>query len=146
MYLARLYLQLGTYLDYFTGNHVPSLSEVLRSKRRDILEAHKDNLVKFQPEEWGGPLIPSHHRALFPQLNVTSDWPEVFLIHGTNDYQVHLHESQHFKKILEAVGVEVTLKAVEGKGHSFDYHPGAEVEFSELFDEVKEFLRRKLCP
>jgi acetyl esterase/lipase len=141
MYLARLYCQLGTYLDYYTGEHKPSLSVALRKKRQEILDGNQ-NLSA--PEEWGGPLVSESHRSLFPQLSVTSEWPEVFLIHGTEDYHVHCQESRHLKELLEKSRVKVTLKVVEGKGHSFDYGPGAEEEFKGLFDEVGDFLKRVL--
>ncbi|KAF7768065.1 CAZyme family CE10 [Agaricus bisporus var. burnettii] len=144
MRLGRLYLQLGNYLDYYTGDHSPSLSEVLRIKRREVLEDYRDDTTALRSEDWGAPLIPSDHRVLFPQLNVTPDWPEMLLVHGTDDYLVYLSESQNLKSIAEAAGVKVTLKTVEGKGHTFDLHPEAEVEFNDLFDEIKDFLKRKL--
>ncbi|KAF9449114.1 alpha/beta-hydrolase [Macrolepiota fuliginosa MF-IS2] len=143
MYLARLYFQLGTYLDYYTGDHAPSLSEALRNKRGEVSSSSGRERM-LSPEEWGKPLIPRRHQVLFPQLSVTPDWPEVFLIHGTKDYQVYLHESQHLKDLLEAAGVKVTLREIEGQGHSFDYRAGAEDEFGWLFDEVGEFLKDKL--
>jgi acetyl esterase/lipase len=144
MRLGRLYIQLGNYLDYYTGSHDPSLSETLRTKRRDVAGGNKDGTVAPRSEDWGASLIPSHHRVLFPQLNVTPDWPEMFLVHGSNDYQVYLSESQNLKRVAEAAGVKVTLKVVEGKGHTFDLHPGADIEFNDLFDDIAEFLKRKL--
>lgn len=144
MRLGRLYIQLGTYLDYYTGNHNPSLSETLRNKRRDVLEEYNGKTMTLRSEDWGAPLIPSHHRVLFPQLNVTSDWPEMFLVHGSDDYLVYLSESQNLKSVAEAAGIKVTLKVVDGQGHTFDLRPGAEIEFNDLFDEIGEFLRRKL--
>ncbi|KAJ3575349.1 hypothetical protein NP233_g1159 [Leucocoprinus birnbaumii] len=144
MYLARLFCQLGTYLDYYTGEHEPSLSKTLREGRRVVLGLSKGGTLQLEPESWGGHLVPERHRPLFPQLSVTAQWPEVFLIHGTEDYHVHIHESLHLKKLLEEANVRVTLKVVEGKGHSFDYDSDAEDEFHALFDEVSEFLTRVL--
>ena len=149
MYLARLYCQLGTYLDYYTGEHDPSLSQTLMRRRQAVLATLEEYIDGGQttltmPEDWGGPLIPAHHRSLFPQLSVTSEWPEVFLIHGAEDNHVHCHESEHMKELLEKVEVEVTLKVIEGKGHSFDYDPSAEEGCSGLFNEVGKFLRRVL--
>ena len=149
MYLARLYCQLGTYLDYYIGEHDPSLSQTLMRRRQAVLATPEECIDGGQttlamPEDWGGPLIPAHHRSLFPQLSVTSEWPEVFLIHGAEDYHVHCHESEHMKELLEKVEVEVTLKVIEGKGHSFDYDPSAEGGCSGLFNEVGKFLRRVL--
>jgi len=148
MYLARLYCQLGTYLDYYTGEHDPSLSQNFMQQRQGVLVTPEEYIGDAQlrtiPEDWGGPLIPARHRFLFPQLSVTSEWPEVFLIHGTEDYHVHCHESEHLKELLEKAKVEVTLKVVEGKGHSFDYDPSAEEECSGLFKEVSKFLQRVL--
>lgn len=145
MYLARLYCQLGTYLDYYTGEHAPSLSKTLRDRRMQEESSPPSGCEKPRPpEEWGGLLIPPQHRLLFPQLSVSPEWPEVFLVHGTDDYQVYLYESQHLKDLLEAAGVKVTLKVIEGKGHSFDYHAEAEHEFGWLFNEVETFLKDKL--
>lgn len=148
MYLARLYCQLGAYLDYYTGEHDPSLSQTLMQQRQTVLVAPEkyigDAQTRTIPEDWGGPLIPARHRSLFPQLSVTSEWPEVFLIHGAEDYHVHCHESEHMRELLEKVKVEVTLKVIEGKGHSFDYDPSAEEECSDLFKEVSKFLQRVL--
>jgi len=140
MYIPRLYHQLGVYLDYYTGNHKPSLSEALRNRSREIFASHKSGEHAPEPEEWGGPLIPERHRVLFPQLSVTQEWPKVMLVHGNQDYLVPLRESEHLRGLLEAAGVEVVLKVAEGKGHSFDYEPGAEIEFERLFDEAARFL------
>ncbi|KXN81762.1 hypothetical protein AN958_03688 [Leucoagaricus sp. SymC.cos] len=144
MYLARLYCQLGTYLDYYTGEHNPSLSASLRKRRQEMLAPQGDRDTRPIVEGWGSPLIPERHRCIFPQLSVTSNWPEVFMIHGTEDYHVPFHESKHLKDLLEKASVKVALKVVERKGHSFDYDPKAEEEFKELYDEVSRFLRRIL--
>ncbi|EEB98489.1 hypothetical protein MPER_01989 [Moniliophthora perniciosa FA553] len=63
MPLTFCYYQLGTYLDYYTGEHEPSLSAALRNA--PTLEH-----------------IPEKHRLLFPQLNVTSSWAAHSLVWG----------------------------------------------------------------
>ncbi|KAG1735186.1 Alpha/Beta hydrolase protein [Suillus lakei] len=66
MLISRLYLQLGVALDYITGQHEPSLSATLREA------IHTE-----------GPFdeaLISDHKVIFPQFNVTSDWPATYLI------------------------------------------------------------------
>ena len=133
MLLPRLYLQLGTWLDYYTGQHEPSLSGQLRG-------AAQDGAVL-------APLIPEKHRMLFPQLHVDSAWPPSFLVHGDSDSAVPVAESQHMQRLLEDVGVKATLKVVAGQEHSFDKAVTAEEVFGVpggLFDEVVTFLVESL--
>jgi acetyl esterase/lipase len=122
MVLTRLLLQLGTFLDYYTGDE--GFSHVLRS----------DPCRE---------LIPSKHLTLFPQFWVTPDWPPSFLVHGTEDTAIPIQESINLRALLENAGVMVILKLVDGKEHSFDYAPDAETVHGELFDEAVEFLVRR---
>ncbi|THH27996.1 hypothetical protein EUX98_g6191 [Antrodiella citrinella] len=133
MLLARLYLQLGVFLDYYTQMYQPSLSLALRGARDDaelseILLSH---------------LSPSHLR-LFPQLQVSSAWPPTFLIHGEADTAVPVLESIHMRDVLKTAGVDVTLQIVKGLEHSFDYVKDAEAHFSALFDQAASFLMTRL--
>ncbi|KAF9031439.1 Alpha/Beta hydrolase protein [Panaeolus papilionaceus] len=80
MKLLSLYLQLGVFLDYYTGSHEPSLSRALQSK----LEGVKDsNRARGQTAERSDPhadaqganvtetlaqLISEEHKHIFPQL------------------------------------------------------------------------------
>jgi acetyl esterase/lipase len=95
MLLARLYLQLGIALDYYTGNHVRSLSSVLR----DALN---------------GP-IPDVDLPLFPQFGVDKHWPPTFLMHGTDDSVVPIQESRNICDLLKQSGVPVTLVELKGE-------------------------------
>lgn len=126
MMLSRLYLQLGVAIDYITGQHEPSLSHTLREAIRT-----------------DGPFdeaLVADHKILFPQFNVTSDWPATYLIHGTSDTAVLLRESQNLHSLLTKAGVEVVLEVIPGREHSFDYQPGAELEHEGSFDSIVEFL------
>jgi len=146
MVLSRLYLQLGVLLDYITGEH--GLSDILRnalasdktdladSTGSDDYDAINDRLKQ---------LIPERHHLLFPQFATISDWPPAYLVHGTLDSAVLVHESRYMRRRLEDVGVSVTLSVQEGKEHSFDYEPDAEADHGkELFDSVDEFLKEHL--
>jgi len=148
MFLSRLYLQLGTFLDYMTGEHEPSLSDVLReslgsdksdlahSTGSDVYDATNERLKK---------LIPERHHSLFPQFGVTSDWPPTYMAHGALDSAVFVHESRHMYRLLKNAGVDVTLSVQEGKEHSFDYEPDVETIYgSLLFDSIGEFLKEHL--
>jgi len=130
MLLSRLYLQLGVALDYFTGQHEPSLSATLREA------VHTE-----------GPFdeaLIADHKILFPQFNVTSDWPATYFIHGTSDTAVLLQESQTLHSLLTKAGVEAILEEVPGKEHSFDYQPGAALAYEGSFDAIVQFLYRHL--
>ncbi|KAF8260781.1 Alpha/Beta hydrolase protein [Lactarius quietus] len=128
MQLARLWLQLGTYLDYWTGVHEPSQSEALRA---------------LLPAPLAAALLPAHH-AIFPQLLVTTEWPPVLLIHGSEDSAIPADSSRAMHARLCAAEVEAVLRIVDGSEHAFDLKGGAEANFSELFDEAVEFLRAAL--
>ena len=134
MLLARLYLQLGVFIDYYTGQHDPSLS----TKLRQTLSTPKSNAEDLINQ------IPERQRSLFPQFGVDSNWPPTFLLHGTNDTAVPVAESRHMQALLRKVGVPVVLLEFEGKEHSFDYEPEVENILGGKFDEVAVFLRRCL--
>jgi dipeptidyl aminopeptidase/acylaminoacyl peptidase len=131
MLLARLYLQLGVFIDYYTGQHDPSLSNTLRQTS----ESNAEDLMLQ---------IPERYRSLFPQSGVDSNWPPTFLLHGTNDTAVPVAESRHMQALLKQAGVPVTLLEFEGKEHSFDYEPEVETILGGAFDEVAVFLGRCL--
>jgi acetyl esterase/lipase len=130
MLLSRLYLQLAVALDYITGQHEPSLSAKLR-EAVDTEGPFDEALI-------------ADHKVLFPQFNVTSDWPATYLFHGTSDTAVLLQESQTMHSLLTKAGVEVILEEVPGREHSFDYQPGAELAYQGSFDAIVQFLDRHL--
>jgi len=136
--LARLWLQLGTYLDYWTGLHEPSISETLRG----LLPA-EDEDISVADATLAAALPPSEH-ALFPQLLVNPEWPPVLFIHGSEDTAVPLQSSRAMHTRLLHSKVQSSLRVVEGSEHSFDLKGGAEKAFSGLFDETVDFLRAAL--
>ncbi|KAF8843402.1 alpha/beta-hydrolase [Paxillus ammoniavirescens] len=138
MLIGRLYLQLGTFLDYYTGQHQPSLSASLRQ--------NMSQNSGFGDQQASYPQIPGRHQNLFPQLGVTCNWPPTCLVHGTSDTAVLVHESRNMVRLLHENGVGAELLEVEGKEHSFDYEPGAEDMHEVLFDHVVDFLLRHLSP
>jgi acetyl esterase/lipase len=135
MLLARLYLQLGVFLDYYTGQHVPSISETLRAALDSKEEDHERHVRE---------LVPSIHHLLFPQLGVTSSWPPTFLIHGSLDSVVPVHESHHMRDLLLRSGVPVRLDVVDGQDHTFDYESDAESLHAAMFDDVQRFLEKHI--
>ncbi|THH11144.1 hypothetical protein EW145_g848 [Phellinidium pouzarii] len=136
MQLCRLYLQLGMFLDYYTGEHVPSLSTYLRT----ILESESSNVDV--PASALRDAIPSRHIRLFPQFLVDSTFPPTFIIHGEQDSAVRVQESHDLKELLDAAGVEAVLCVIEGQEHSFDYSAAAKAKFAPLFDEAFIFIRK----
>ncbi|KAI8971171.1 alpha/beta-hydrolase [Trametes punicea] len=152
MLLGRLYRQLGTCLDYYTGCHNPSLSASLRAHLKG--RGNEDGDDKALPVQLSDPqavlseqlrqCIPTAHRHLFPQCMVTSDFPPTLLIHGSADTAVLVEESRNLELLLRSVGVPVELMVIEGKEHAFDYEPNAEEEFGQpggLFDHAVGFLK-----
>ncbi|KAL0949811.1 hypothetical protein HGRIS_009846 [Hohenbuehelia grisea] len=149
MLLVRLYLQLGVFLDYYTGLHQPSLSELLRAAHAgtatDVV-ADSDTMTGSGSRAASAICIPTEVRGLFPQLNVSSAWPASFLCHGTADTAVPVGESLNMYTLLKGAGVDVELGVVEGKEHSFDYESGADSEGSlkALFDKIGGFVIQRL--
>ncbi|KIJ54242.1 hypothetical protein M422DRAFT_221782 [Sphaerobolus stellatus SS14] len=130
MLLARLFLQLGIYLDYYTGKHEPSLSIPLR----EILNekgSKKIELIK--------PFLSAEEQKLFPQL-YASAFPATFFIHGSNDTAVPVFESQSLSQLLQDSGVPTTLEICDEMEHSFDYEIDAEQRWSNTFDKAFEFI------
>ncbi|KAA1475601.1 alpha/beta-hydrolase [Dentipellis sp. KUC8613] len=125
MVLARLYLQLGVFLDYYTGIHEPSLSGTLQA----------------------GEEVPAAARVLFPQLHVTESWPPTLCVHGAQDTAVRIGESESLVAALQRVGARGRLRVVDGEEHSFDYQEGAEDKFGKpggLFEECSRFVVEEL--
>ncbi|KAI5897104.1 alpha/beta-hydrolase [Schizophyllum commune H4-8] len=129
MQLARLYLQMGNFLDYYTGQHKPSLSAALREFKGDT---HEEDAV------------PAQHRRLFPQFNFSSSWPPTLICHGECDTAVPVAESVYLRDLLHEAGVPIDLRIIPGREHSFDYAPGAENELSEVFDDIVRWLAERL--
>ncbi|KAH8977913.1 Alpha/Beta hydrolase protein [Lactarius hatsudake] len=139
MPLARLWLQLGTYLDYWTGLHTPSLSDTLRTLLPAGSEEHAEIDARLAAA------LPPADRAIFPQLLVTPDWPPVLHIHGSEDSAVPADSSRAIHARLLAAKVETVLRIVDGSEHAFDHkEDSAEATFGGLFDEAVEFLRAAL--
>ncbi|EAU86131.2 hypothetical protein CC1G_03342 [Coprinopsis cinerea okayama7 len=156
MLLARLYLQLGQFLDYYTGQHSPSLSRQLREIYDSYHQEHTQpsTLKGASPPLDGGDDDSSRlweaiesclgqHRNLFPQVNVVKGegrWPRTVFLHGTADTAVPIGESRSMESQLKAIGVPTQLFEVEEEEHSFDLVPNAEERFGVIFDKVTAFL------
>lgn len=138
MLLSRLYLQLGNYLDFYTGSHDPSLSMALRD-----LKTENRTLA---PEDLNTLLAP-HHLSLFPQFADMSSWPPVMMVHGSDDSAVLVEESIHMHELLRQAGVRSLLRVVDGSDHSLDYVKDADILFGKpggLFDDIRDFLNQHL--
>jgi acetyl esterase/lipase len=138
MQLAHLWFQFGTYLDYWTGLHEPSISTVLR----ELLPTDGED-IKVTDARLSAALPPSEH-TIFPQLLVTPEWPRVMLIHGSKDTAVLPESSRAMHARLLDAKIDTALHIIEGAKHSFDLKPNAEEEFGGLLDEAAEFLRATL--
>jgi len=127
MLLARLFLQFGIYLDYYTGIHNPSISNQLR-----LYISNRQQSLQPLP-------IPEDHHQLFPQFNISS-LPPIFFIHGSDDTAVPAKESQSLRDQLQVFGTSTVLKICVGMEHSFDYQQDAEKLWGDIFDEAFTFL------
>ncbi|TFK23054.1 alpha/beta-hydrolase [Coprinopsis marcescibilis] len=155
MLLARLYLQLGTFLDYYTGSFEPSLSVDLRGAVDDWDSEDGSELVSGQG---GGravgdgsferlvkkvPVL-AGHLLLFPQFHVSTaeerEWPRILLVHGSEDTAVPVEDSRNMERVWKNVGACVRFLEVEGEEHSFDLAGDAEQKLGWVFEEVVEFL------
>ena len=138
MQLARLWLQYGVHLDYWTGLHEPSISNTLR----ELLPAEGEDIAVADARLAAA--LPASEHAIFPQLLVTPEWPRVLLIHGSEDTAVRAQGSRDLHARLLDANVQTALRIVEGSEHSFDLKRDAEEAFGGLFDEAAEFLRAAL--
>ncbi|THV02996.1 alpha/beta-hydrolase [Dendrothele bispora CBS 962.96] len=144
--LSALYLQLGTYLDYYTGQHEPSLGATLRvalQKHDDRDGIANDGRLLAKNTIFAN-FIPEKHRHLFPQLLVDSSWPPTLFYHGAQDSAVPLNETKNMCELIRKAGVSAEMIVVDGKEHSFDYAPDAEETQKENFDRIIEFLNLHL--
>lgn len=140
MFLGRLYLQLGEYLDYYTGQHEPSLSAALRKEAENL---SKQSVSLKDPAPELAHIIPPQHQHLFPSLlpaHMYASWPPTYFLHGSIDSAVPVHESQHLHGLLCKAGVACVMSVVDGMEHSFDYQPTAEVVHREEFDRIGKWL------
>ncbi|KAI0246271.1 Alpha/Beta hydrolase protein [Lactifluus subvellereus] len=140
MKVARLWLQLGVFLDYWTGLHEPSISATLREL---LTEEREEDASAMMDARLRRALPPSAHPIL-PQLLVSPEWPPVMLIHGSDDSAVPAQSSRAMHARLLDAKVVTTFRIMDGSGHSFDLKNGAEEAFGGLFDEAIEFLRAAL--
>ncbi|KIL66736.1 hypothetical protein M378DRAFT_347471 [Amanita muscaria Koide BX008] len=132
MLLSRLYLQLGVYLDYYTGSHSPSLTETLRPLLSTSSGSAETNALANA--------VPEKHRCLFPQLQITSDWPCTIFWHGTADTAVPIEDARNLARSLSDAQVNVKFVEFDGEEHSFDYQPNAEEKHGKSFDQVVDIL------
>ncbi|KAF5334288.1 hypothetical protein D9611_014147 [Ephemerocybe angulata] len=142
MLLARLYLQLGTWLDYYLDEHNPSISEALHAILSNT-EGSADELDDGLANKLKS-VIPARHLSLFPQYAESlKDWPPTLLLHGTEDTAVSINESRNLFRLLtparRTVDVDRLIE-VPGAEHSFDLVPDTEEKYGELFDEVVGFI------
>ncbi|KAI0755059.1 alpha/beta-hydrolase [Daedaleopsis nitida] len=146
MLVGRLYLQTGTFLDYLTGSHAPSLSASLRSQLSQAELLTQDPNANASSGKYRD-AVPPEHLPLFPQLCDMSVFPPTLFLHGAADSAVWVRESENLHSLLQSAGVATKLKIVEDKEHSFDYEQSAEQEFGGpggLFEEAVDFLRTHL--
>ncbi|KAI0032783.1 Alpha/Beta hydrolase protein [Vararia minispora EC-137] len=139
MQLGRVYIQEGVFIDYLTGLHSPSLSAMMRV----LLQEDCTSMNADASRAKMAAAIPESVRPLFPQLNVSPDWPPCLLVHGELDSAVHADESRHIYDLLKKAGVSVELRVVEGAEHSFDVRPGALEKYGTkggLYDQAFLFV------
>ncbi|CAE6421772.1 unnamed protein product [Rhizoctonia solani] len=121
MFLTRVLLQEGTFLDYLTGEH--GLSERLRALDQPTISD-----------------VPQEHRSLFPEVGLSPGFPPTCLVHGTEDTAVLIGESKVLRDRLCNLNVPCQLFEVEGAEHSFDYQEGHEAVLEQVFQVLQGWL------
>jgi acetyl esterase/lipase len=143
---AWLHLQIGTWLDYYFGEHDPGLSATLRRITGIEKDVNPNNgTIRVEDEEVRRraiQAIPERHWPLIPQLQVSEDWPAVFLLHGTADSGVPPLESISLHGLLQKAGVPAEIRLVEGQEHNFDFDFDAESKWGDYFTSAVEFLHK----
>ncbi|TEB20025.1 alpha/beta-hydrolase, partial [Coprinellus micaceus] len=154
MQLIWLYGQHGVALDYITGQHEPSFSELLRDrlglgeKRRTVVEDVVLADIQKQREvveELAGKPEERHLKMLFAQFNVDKSWPPAVFLHGTGDTGLPIQDSEHMFGLLKEHGIPTELYSIEREEHAFDYGSDAEEKWGQVggeFDKVVEFVDR----
>jgi dipeptidyl aminopeptidase/acylaminoacyl peptidase len=144
MLLTRLFLQMGTFLDYYTGKQAPSFSQQLRAAHDETQQQQGEassEESQTRIEAVAQQFIQDEGLlALFPQFSISKAWPRTVLLHGTADTAVPVEESRHLARLLRASEVEVTLIEVEGEEHSFDLVGNAEERYGDLFNQIVQVL------
>lgn len=145
MHIGWLFLQHGILLNYITGKHSPSITEVLRQTcelNDSATTAHES--VKVAEEGLQGRAVGLIKElgleALVPQCNLTSQWPPIVFLHGTADTDVPFLESKHMFMLVEKQGVPAKLLTAADQEHSFDYAEDAEEKWAREFEEAIEFV------
>ncbi|KAJ2925966.1 hypothetical protein H1R20_g11124, partial [Candolleomyces eurysporus] len=140
MLLVRLYLQLGTFLDYYTGQHEPSLSGKLRESlvsfeqdtgSNDGLEAATimlDSITRRHVALFPQSIVPQKESRNLHKLILASSSPPTFT-EGAPEEDITRHASKG-SKLIEVPSAE----------HSFDLVPDAEEKYGKVFDEIVEYL------
>ncbi|KAH6911492.1 Alpha/Beta hydrolase protein [Coprinopsis sp. MPI-PUGE-AT-0042] len=143
---AWLHLQIGTWLDYYFGEHEPSLSVILRGITGFEKSVNPNSgTTRVEDEEVRQRAIrdiPEKHWPLIPQLQVSEHWPAVFLLHGTADTAVPPLESKALYGLLQQAGVPAEIRLVEGQEHNFDFDFEAEQKWGHYFASAIEFVHR----
>ncbi|KZS95421.1 alpha/beta-hydrolase [Sistotremastrum niveocremeum HHB9708] len=133
--LYPLTIQRGKYLDYLTG--IKGLSQTLEEEK--IWSATEASQLQQ---------VPKVAHNVIPQLLLSSDFPPIYLIHGTADSVVSIDESEATDKQLRILGVETHFVAYEGGEHGFDNAAGTKAQqgdpIYEKLKPLKEWLRAKL--
>jgi hypothetical protein len=97
-----MYAQLGTYIDYYTGEYKLGLSETLIDALLSQ-DWEKNSSISLHVQVHMAELIPKKQHALFPQLlvanwdsnaNFNSKFPPALLCHGDADGAIMLSESR----------------------------------------------------
>ncbi|KAH7345216.1 Alpha/Beta hydrolase protein [Rhizoctonia solani] len=121
MFLTRVLLQEGTFLDYLTGEH--GLSEGLRALDQPTVHD-----------------VPPQHQVLFPEAGLSPGFPPTCLAHGVEDSAVLIGESRALRDRLHSLNVPCQLFELQGAEHSFDYQDGHEEVLEQVFRVLKGWL------
>lgn len=81
-----------------------------------------------------------------PATHAHADAPPVLIRHGRRDRLVPFGQSEHLARALDAAGVDVRFRPVDGAGHVFEHHPDPGVFVDEAIAFLREVLPASAAP
>ena len=79
-----------------------------------------------------------------PAQNVTPDYPPTLLLHGDQDTDVPVQQSEQMAEIFQQHGVEHELVVLANAAHGFDHTGVSDPVVAHAFDQVLRFLEKHL--
>lgn len=126
----------------FTGTRFEG--DVHNNRWRFYLYCRQQGIWPFAVGGYDPAKEPDWFTAFCPARNVTPDYPPALLLHGDQDTDVPVQQSEQMAELLRQQGVEHELVVLAGKGHGFDHAGVGDPAVADAFDRVLRFLEKHL--